>query len=512
MSDIAIAKRALQQGDAVLAERHLRALLARETRNAEALRLLGIAQSAQGRHGDAAGSLRTAAELDSTNALVFNSLGNALGRLGDKPGAATAFARACELAPQVAPFWYNLGKLLYADARPEQALPALEQAVALAPEDLRTHYLLAQTQRVIGHAQAAAEHYRRLLDGHPERAEAWLGLASLQRLRFDAADVTAMENALRGELSEDDQISIRFALARGYEDAERYADAFALYREANALVRRHHSWDARHFAGRVDEFLTAFAAPLPAAVAKDRGHEVVFVVSMPRSGSSLTEQILASHAQVDGAGELQDLPAVVHEESARRGVPFPRWVADATAADWQRLGSTYLERTARWRARRPRFTDKLPDNWRFVGAALTMLPAARVIVCRRDPVETCLACFRQMFASGGQAFSYALDDLAAYWRDFDRAARHWQSLYPERVRTQDYEALLADPEREVRALLAFCDLPFDAACLRFHETRRSVQTASAAQVREPLRRDTARADKYGALLDPLRASLRIAHE
>ena len=506
---IDIAKQALQNGDAVSAERHLRVLLARETRNAEALRLLGMAQSAQGRYGDAAGTLRSAADLDSNNALVFNSLGNALGRLGDKAGAATAFARACELAPQAAPFWYNLGKLLYEDARPEQALRALERAAALARDDLRAHFLLAQAQRVTGHTEAAAELYRQLLEGHPQRAEAWLGLASLQRLHFSAADVAAMEQTMRAELSEDDRISIRFALARGYEDQQRYADAFALYAQANALVRAHHAWDARHFSQRVDEFLGAFVAPLPPRGVDDQGGEVVFVVSMPRSGSSLAEQILASHPAVDGAGELQDLPAVLHEESERRGQPFPRWVGQATAADWRRLGQSYLERTVRWRAQRPRFTDKLPDNWRHVGAILRMLPAARIVICRRDPVETCLACFRQMFAVGGQAFSYDLDDLAAYWRDFDRAARHWARLYPDRVRTQQYEALLEDPEREVRDLLAFCDLPFDAACVRFHETRRSVQTASAAQVREPLRRDTARAPHYGALLDPLRRSLRL---
>lgn len=503
---IAQAKQTLQRGDAAAAERLMRTLLTRHPLDAEGLRLLGMAQSAQGDFANAVASLRRAVQFDPRNALAFNSLGSALGRLGDKSAAAEAFAQASRLAPQVAQFHYNLGKALSEDARSDQALAPLRRAAALAPDDLAVQFLLAHEERVTGDTDGAIRRYRQLLDGHPERAEAWLGLAGMQRLRFSADDVVAMERTRESELELDDRISIRFALARGYEDTQRYAEAFAMYVEANALVREHFPWDAAHFSKRVDEFLAAFRTPV-----SDRpdefGSEVVFIVSLPRSGSSLTEQILASHPQIDGAGELQDLPAVIHAESQRRGVEFPAWSADATPADWRRLGTDYLQRTARWRERRPRFTDKLPDNWRFVGAAMHMLPGARVVICRRDPVETCLACFRQMFMRGGQAFSYDLNDLAAYWRDFDRAARHWQSVYPGRVRTQSYEALVADPEGQIRALLEFCGLPFDPACLNFHQTRRTVGTASASQVREPLRRDSARAPAYGALLDPLRAAL-----
>lgn len=506
MDPIARAKQTLQRGDAAGAERILRDWLARNPRDAEALRLHGMAQNAQGNFADALPSLRAALALDPRNALTFNSLGSALGRLGDKTGAAEAFSRACALAPQVAQFQFNLGKALSEDARSEQALAPLRASVALAPDNLAAQYLLAHEERVTGDTDGAVRRYRQLLDGHAERAEAWLGLAGMQRLHFTIDDVARMEATMASELNIDDRISIRFALARGYEDTQRFAEAFAMYQQANALVREHFAWDARHFSARVDEFIAAFAAPL-ATGDETLGHDVIFIASMPRSGSSLTEQILASHREVDGAGELSDLPAVIHTESARRGKEFPAWVADASTADWQRLGREYLQRTARWREKRPRFTDKLPDNWRFIGAALAMLPGARVVICRRDPLETCLACFRQKFVHGGMTFSYDLDDIAAYWHDFDRAARHWQGLFPQHVRTQSYEALVADAPAQIRALLDFCGLPFDPACLNFHETRRSVATASAGQVREPLRRDTARAPAYGALLDPLRAAL-----
>ena len=496
----------LRRQDGAGAERLLRALLAREPRNAQALRLLGMALSAQQRYPEAVETLRAALALDPSDALANNSLGNALGRLGDKSGAAAAFGEACTLAPAQAALWYNFGKALSEDLRDEEALAALTRAIELAPDHLPARFLHARTLRVTGRGEEALAAYRAVLARHPHSGEAWLGLSNLKQVRFDAADVAAMEAAANAELSIDDQTSIRFALARGHEDLGQYEQAWRWYGEGNARVRQHHPWDAAQFSQRVSAFLDAFAPP-PAGAPSTQGAAAIFIASMPRAGSSLVEQILASHPQVDGAGELPDLVQVLHEESQRRGVPYPAWARAASPGDWRRLGERYLERTARWRATRPRFTDKLPDNWRHVGAILAMLPAARVVLCVRDPVETALACFRQLFSGGSQAFSYSVDDIAAYARDFQRAVAHWQALYPERVRIQSYEELVAEPEREIRALLAFCDLPFYARCLDFHQTERSVRTASAGQVREPLRRDTARAPRYGALLDPLRHQL-----
>ena len=503
---LARAKDALRRNDGVAAERILVGALVLAPRHADILRLLGSAQAGQGRYADAAANLREAIALQPGDALAHNSLGNALGRLGDKAAAATQFARACALAPDLAPLWYNHAKALCDDLRNEEALPVLERAAHLAPEESRTQFLYAHTLRQTGRFTEAAALYRRILVRQPA-AEAWLGLANLKNQRFDASDVDAMERLARTELGIDDRNSILFALARAYEDVGRYDDAFRRYLEANASVRRFYAWNASQFSSHVDEILAAFPAATPTSSAQ--GEEVIFIVSLPRAGSSLTEQILASHPQVDGAGELADLPAVLHEESQLRGKPFPAWVDEAVAEDWRRLGERYLERTARWRRERPRFTDKLPDNWRHVGAALAMLPRARVVICRRDPLETALACFRQLFAGGSQAFSYALEDVARYWHDFERAASHWREIYPAHTYVQQYETLIADAETEIRALLAFCDLPFDERCLRFHETQRTVRTASAGQVREPLRGDTARAPKFGNLLDPLRAALEL---
>jgi hypothetical protein len=199
---------------------------------------------------------------------------------------------------------------------------------------------------------------------------------------------------------------------------------------------------------------------------------------------------------------------VLTEESQRRGKPFPSWVVDATAEDWHRLGRRYLERTAHWRQQRPRSVDKLPYNWFYVGAIRAMLPGARIILARRDPLETCLSCYRQYLVDNDYTHTFA--DLAQFWRDFDRAARQWRELHPQHVREQQHEALLRNPEGEIRELLQFCELPFEAACLAFHSSARAVYTPSATQVREPLRRETARAARFGAALDPLRRALGLA--
>jgi hypothetical protein len=233
------------------------------------------------------------------------------------------------------------------------------------------------------------------------------------------------------------------------------------------------------------------------------GAEAIFIVGMPRSGSTLVEQILAAHPQVEGASELDDLDEVLRGECHRRRQGLLQWLRAASAADWQRLGAEYLERTARWRRQRPRHTDKMPENWRYAGLLRAMLPGARIIDARRDRLETGWSCFKQQFYAQPH-FANTLADIAAYQRDCEQAMDAWRAQDPARIRLQEYEALLAAPEAQIRALLDFCGLPFDPACLAFHAAGRSVRTASAAQVRQPLQAGTARASHYGDRLDPLR--------
>jgi hypothetical protein len=240
-------------------------------------------------------------------------------------------------------------------------------------------------------------------------------------------------------------------------------------------------------------------APADAA----QGEGVIFIVALPQSGSLLTEQILAAHPQVVVADGMVDLQQILDDESTRRRQPFPQWAPAATAADWSRLGQVYLQRSGNRRGHASHFIDRNIFNWPWVGAALAMLPGARVVNSRREAFESCFACYRQLFASGN-AFSYDLDHMVSYWRDYDRLGRHWQQLFPTRFLEHDYESWRAEPEAQVRRLLAFCELPFDSACLKPSLASARPPAPGHGQAESLLRRDSARSAWYGATLQRLR--------
>jgi tetratricopeptide (TPR) repeat protein len=495
---LADARRALV-GALVLAPNH-----------SEVLRLQGVLCHLEKRYSEAVAILREALAANPDDALIMNNLGSALRASGDVDSALEMFARATAVEPSLTAAWFNLGKTLKSVARMEEACAAIEHALELSPDHVRARIVLGDTLKSLGRIDESARAFREALRRNPKAAQAWFSLSNLKTVPLSPNEAAQLKQALNDRsLSDDDRIALGFSLAKALEDGGQFEQSFAALREANRLKRRQLPWDAEAFSSSMDAMRSACSRPAPAAAPSSQGHEVVFVVSMPRSGSTLTEQILAAHSEIEGASELPDLPQIVAEESRRRGVDFPGWFGQASAQDWERLGKEYLARTSRWRIDRPRFTDKGLSNWQLVAAAMAMLPNARVIVCRRDPLETCLSCFIQSFARG-QEFSYSIHDVAAYWKDFDRVCRHWIELFPDRVHTMVYEELLEDPEEVTRELLKFCGLSFEPACLRFHEASRSVRTASAAQVRQPLRSDTARAIRYGSALDELRDALREA--
>ncbi|PWK87609.1 tetratricopeptide repeat protein [Fulvimonas soli] len=500
------AARAIRDGDEHAARQALDAALGLAPEHPETLRLYGVLHLRRQRPAEAQAWLRRALARWPDYALAHSDLGTALQATGDGEAALASWRRACALAPDAPMPWFNLGRNLQQAGATAEAAEALQRAAALAPDLLPAQVLLGDALAHLGRLDEADARYRAALALHPACGDAWRGLANLKTRPLSADERTRLAGLLRrDDLAPPDRIALGFALGKACEDQGDYAAAFAALGEANAQQRRLAPWQAGAFHALVEAVRAADAA-LPEPADPALGREAIFIVGLPRSGSTLFEQILAAHPQVEGASELPDLPETLAEESRRRGQPFPQWLARASAADWLRLGKRYLERTARWRAQRPRHTDKLPENWLYAGLLRAMLPGARIVDARRDALEAGWSCYKQQFYRLPH-FACALTDIAAYIRDYERAMDAWRAAGPARIRTQCYEALLADPEREIRALLDFCGLPFDPACLDFHRAERSVRTASAAQVRQPLRRDTARAERYGALLDPLRLGL-----
>ena len=498
---------ALQRRQTAAAERILGVVLSRSPRNPDALRLLGLSLRQRGEYALAALTLRDALAQRPGDPVILNDLGNARRLSGDVEGAIAALREATTRAPRFALAWFNLGKTLKNNLYPEDACVALRKALECDPDFAPAWGALGDALKACGDIEGATNAYRRGLRYPSHAAQIWYHLANLQTVPLDARDAAELRALLANPTTNDDaRIFAGYALAKALDDQQEYAEAFSVLSTASQLKRSRIAWDAEQFSAYVTATDAAFADAHEPPADADRGKEVIFIVSLPRSGSTLTEQILASHSQVEGANELPVLPQIIAEESARRGREFPHWVAHAGADDWRRLGEEYLARTERWRRTKPRFTDKGVANWQLVGAALAMLPGARVVNARRDAVETCFSCYRQLFA-GEHHYSYDLAEMGAYWRDYDRLSTRWRERFPHHVTEFVHDELLREPEKRIRDLLGFLGLPFEQACIDFHLSTRAVRTASGAQVRQPLRQSTAHAEHYGALLDPLRAAL-----
>ncbi|HEU4662668.1 MAG TPA: sulfotransferase [Dokdonella sp.] len=495
---------AIVEGRAAEAERLLDDALRLAPGHAELQRLRGVALNQLGRSADAVALLRGVAERQPHDGLVVANLGSALAQGGDLDAAERAFRRASELDPALLDPWLNLARVLELRGDFAGACAAYDAAVEVDPRRAATRILRADALKALGRLDEAEAELRALLDDEAAAPSAWIGLFNLKAIRPGGDDVAELARVhARGSGTHAQRVALAFALGNALEAEQRQTEAFALLAEANAARRRDIRWSAPAVSALVDAILAAFAAPPPS---RGRGGDLVFLVGMPRSGSTLAEQILVAHPDVVAGGETNLVARVLQEESTARGVRFPHWVGRADADDWRRLGDDYLARIAPMRRDGALFTDKTLPNWQVLGAILRMFPGARIVHCVRDPLETCWSCWKHNFGEG-QSFAYDFAELAAFHHDCTRAVAHWRAQAPDSIHALVHETLLNAPEASVRALLAHCGLAFDPACLRFHEAERSVHTTSAAQVRRPLRRDTAVTAGYVALLDPLRMLL-----
>lgn len=469
------------------AEPLLRAFCLAHPNHAQGLRLMAACQVA-GRGFDAAETLlRHALTLDPASVRIRFDLAHALF------AARRAEAALAELAPLLAgepanPAYRNLQAACLGLLGDDHAAEAINAELAAAfPTNARVAVNHGHAARTAGGRDRAIAAYRRATVLSPQAGEAWWGLANLKVGALTDADEAQMRRLLATRLPDDDRMRIAYALARRLEDTGHDAEAFALYAQGAALARVRFGGAGRDYAAEAAAVARTFTPDFLAVRAGQGAPDdaPIFVVGLPRSGSTLVEQILASHPLIEGTMELSYIGAIAGRIEAEGGLDR---LARADAAELRRWGEEYLERARiHRRLGRARFIDKMPNNFRHIGLIRLILPNARIIDVRRNPMASCFSGFKQLFAEG-QEFSYDLADLASYYRHYLAIVRHFHTVAPGAVHTLVYEDLVEDTEGHVRRLLDAVGVPFDAATLRFFENDRAVRTVSSEQVRQPIYR------------------------
>jgi predicted Zn-dependent protease len=480
---------ALAEGRLADAERQLRQLLTREPSNAAAGHVLGEVLARQGRIAAAESLLAHVVSLAPGLNLARQALALALQRLGRHGEAVVQLDLLLARDPRN--FRARMAKAASLAETGDFAAAAdvTGEVTAAFPDQPRCRLILGNTLRTLGRIEAAEAAFQRCLELDPDCAEAWWSLANLKAYRFPADALGAMQARLaRPDLGPADRSLFGFALAKAREDEGRDADAFALYAEANALQRSLRPYDADATRAYVQRAKALFTPEFFAARAGwgEPAADPIFIVGLPRSGSTLVEQILASHPQVEGTRELMDVQQMADWAAAQGPAPYPGPLAALPREAIRQLGRDYLDRTrAQRRLGRARFIDKAPWNWLHVGLIQLMLPNARIVDVRRHPLGCGLSAFRQHFASGFD-FAYDLADIGRYYADYVDLMAHFDAVPSVRIVRVIYEDLVADTEAQVRRLLDGLGLPFDPATLRFFENRRAVATPSSEQVRRPI--------------------------
>ncbi|WP_052223605.1 tetratricopeptide repeat-containing sulfotransferase family protein [Novosphingobium malaysiense] len=485
------AREALQRGDLPAAGSAAQALIQARPRDGEGYFLLALVAAEAGQMGKALPLIEQALERDPDNSEYLAQHARLLILLRRDGEAAEAVRRVLERGSDDARTLDTVGCVLARLGDHETSIRPFEGAVAREPGNLDYRYNLAAACGFTGRVDAAREHYEAILAADPGNARSHYGLAILSRQSREANHVSRLEAAAARARDPQDLVRLRYALAKELEDIGEADRAFATLLQANTDYKRQIRYDFAQDEANFDAIEAAFASAGPAASSGLSDASAIFVVGMPRTGTTLVDRILSSHPEVASAGELQAMPLAVKQAAGTRSrqVIDPETAQAAMAADPAKIGQLYLARAAHHRpAGAARYVDKLPANFLHVGHIVRSLPNARIVCLRRNPMDTVWSNFRNLFAtqSAYYAYSYDLLDTARYYARFDRLMAFWDRLYPGRVLQFGYEALVLDQEAQTRRLLEHCGLSWAPACLAFHENRAAVATPSAAQVRRSL--------------------------
>jgi tetratricopeptide (TPR) repeat protein len=490
---------------------HYRQALELKPDYAEAHFNLGSAFEALDRPAEGMACYEAALAVRPNLAEAHNNLGNALRKLGRINEAMAHYQWALDIKPDYAEAHRNLAKALLVLDRNEEAIGHYERSLATTPAPAEVYNSIGVAHHILGRFEDAYRAYEQAVALVPRKATILLNMASLKPFTTPSDPrLLALQTLAEGgtSLDPDDEIAMHFGLGKAFTDLDQHERAFQHFISGNALKRRRISYDETETLRTFARIRRAFGRELVSQAGGDPSEIPVFVVGMPRSGTTLIEQILASHSKVWGAGECEDVYALASTLTGADGAKFPDAVATLSLDARRCLGSRYLEALPAAAPTAERIVDKMPMNFLYLGFIHLMLPRARVIHVRRDPVDTCCSCFSLLF-NGDLAYTYELGELGRYYRAYEALMAHWRAILPKEVILEiAYEDIVDDLEGQTRTILAHCGLEWEDACLAFHQTQRSVRTASAAQVRQPIYRSSVgRSLRYRPLIGPLLEAL-----
>ncbi|MDZ4729079.1 MAG: sulfotransferase [Xanthomonadales bacterium] len=502
----------------------LSALARQHPEDVAVLRMQGISLAQMGQPDQAAAYLARAAELQPRSAMAASDHASVLLAL-NRFDSALASLRQHEQYLDVsipvhdrATYYFNLGRACKQTGQAQEAVRPLLNTLEIMPQHYAALIVLGDVYKALGQAVEAGDCYRRAIALNAADGTGWWSLSNLKAGRFSDEEFAQLARQYdnsslppRQQIPLRQQIMFEFALANAFDQRQQTDQAFRHYQAGNCMAHQREPWDSKQFRHWLRTLQNRMLSlTLPERPQRWNGPRPIFVISLPRSGSTLVEQVLAAHSEVTAASELPWIPQLIAEESARKGAGLADWIDQQSGSEWLSLGQQYLQKCSHWTRETAVFTDKLPGNMPYIGAILAMLPQALVVGVCRDAMDVCWSCYRQLLM-GGSEFIYDPHSLADYWQDFEDQMDFWQERAPDRVMSVQYEQLVNQPEVATRRLLDFAGLPFEPACLSPQTAKRAVNTASAMQVREAIHaRGVGHWQRYAKHLGELQQALQQA--
>ena len=469
------------------AEDAFKKLLIEDENNIDALRFMGILAFKSGNHDIAEAMFTKALRLDPTYSLVWANLAQVYSVTGQLDKAKKSFKNILNMEPRNGLIWAEYGTVLTKLANYEESKDAYLKALNFKSDSPRVHLSLGHVYKTMGEIENSIDSYKNSIIQNKLSGEAYWSLANLKTYSFSENEIKVMEETLKEDMSDIERSQIHFALGKAYEVKKDFDNSFNNYFKGNEVKKGLIKYSSDDTTDNTKRILDFFNLETIRDFSKSStvDQDPIFILGMPRSGSTLVDQIISSHSKVDGTQELPNIIKIASELNSNNQNTYPEILKELDESKLSEMGNNYLSETTWARKDAPFFIDKMPNNFIHIGLIKTILPNAKIIDTRRDPMDTCFSCYKQFFARG-QLFTYSLEDLGNYYTDYIKAMNHWHNVYGKDIFTVHYDNVINKTEETIRELIDYCNLSFEKECLEFYKSSRPVKTPSAEQVRQPI--------------------------